>query len=190
MENYKTKKVVELKEICKKRGLKGYSNYRKNDLIELLIKEDNKVDSFNSNNGNKEEFEEINEMEEIINEIKRQKKLNNFDGLSELEKNEKKEELLQFNKLEEIFSDNPTDKDLITVNEKFDELYKLFFIEKNEDEFENKESYLKYKKSFDEFTKNKNKNHYLNSLIKDMLKLKILLSIFEDCLLIENENDI
>lgn len=191
MDNYKTKKVVELKEICKKRGLKGFSNYRKNDLIELLIKEDNKnmIESVNSNN----EFKKINEMDEIFEELRIKKKLNNFDGLTELEKIEKEEELYQLNKLQEIFSDNPTDENLITANENFNELYKLFFIEKDETQFENNESYLKYKKSFDEFkriTNDNDDNHYLNSLIKDMFKLKILLSIFENTFnnLLDDEN--
>jgi hypothetical protein len=34
--NYKKMKVIELKKLCKKRGFKGYSKFRKHQLIELL----------------------------------------------------------------------------------------------------------------------------------------------------------
>ena len=47
--NYEEITVVELKELCKKRNLKGYSRLKKNDLISLLIADDEKKNMAKNN---------------------------------------------------------------------------------------------------------------------------------------------
>lgn len=36
--NYESMKVDELRDLCRKKGLKGYSNAKKSDLVDLLSK--------------------------------------------------------------------------------------------------------------------------------------------------------
>jgi len=42
-QDYSKMKVVELRELCRARGIKGYSGKRKEELIKLLTDNDNKV---------------------------------------------------------------------------------------------------------------------------------------------------